>query len=289
MFTIAIVSIGVAMLGYFIATPFILSNKLISINRILRDKQVSSIEQDHPEWLDKPLNAFYVNTSHNTYLPSFQNVSFATYDSIKNALNEGARCIELDIHYKDQLLYVGHGNESIDTTSKLDPAKCFETINNYGFNTSDPLILYLEIVFNDKRGRDQLIAILKDKFKDRLLDPMYRLDADNRVLVSKERIGNLLNKVIIIVSNNNDGFESIANDNGNWFKNVQEGVPFKKPEGAIVRIYPKPGIGQNFSINFDPEPFWQQGAGIVGMNFQTKDSGLLKNVLKFKDSNFVPM
>ena len=189
------VLITIALIFYFIFIPIYLNDYSSAITDLLKNNTIKSVEESHPEWLDKPLNLFYINTSHNTYLSSYQNLSMTTYSSIENALKLGAKCIELDVHYKDNKLLVTHGNVNIQTTNSLEFDKCLDVINNYGFNNSDPIILCLELFVTDPIGQQLLKSTLINKFTTKLLNADYKT---NKVAFH-DNFRNLLNKVIVIV------------------------------------------------------------------------------------------
>ena len=116
---------------------FLLSSKIINNN-------IKPIETK-PYLLDKPFKEFYMNSSHNSYIPCNQNLDIASLDSIKKVLLMGARCIELDIHERNNEPVVAHGRFGILTTTYLSFKDCIDIIVKYGFFTSDPLVLLIEV------------------------------------------------------------------------------------------------------------------------------------------------
>jgi hypothetical protein len=64
-------------------------------NHIIFNKTIKPIE-NFKELLDKPFHEFYINTSHNSYIPCNQNGDVASSEAIKRTLGMGARVIELD-------------------------------------------------------------------------------------------------------------------------------------------------------------------------------------------------
>lgn len=275
------VLITIALIFYFIFIPIYLNDYSSAITDLLKNNTIKSVEESHPEWLDKPLNLFYINTSHNTYLSSYQNLSMTTYSSIENALKLGAKCIELDVHYKDNKLLVTHGNVNIQTTNSLEFDKCLDIINNYGFNNSDPIILCLELFVTDPIGQQLLKSTLINKFNTKLLNADYKT---NKVAFH-DNFRNLLNKIIVIA--NEKGFEDINDNNLRYLYNKDDKYTANKEDYLMMRIYPSPSVNQTLSINFDPEPFWKRKINMIALNFQNKDANLYKNLKKFAKNSYV--
>ena len=290
-FIISIILIIVILLFYIYIFPYYLNRYESEIHDILLYNKIQSVEKSHPEWLEKPLKEFYISTSHNTYISLYQNAYLSSYKNIREALLMGARCIELDVHLLNNELKVTHGNKYIFTVTTLDLDKCFDIINEYGFNTSDPLILYLEMYIDDNANKEKLKKLIYDKFKNRLLDPSYKMNAANRKYITNEKLKNLLNKLIIVLSTPTEGFEEITDDNGALIRNVEEkGTVHTNPDYNMSRIYPNPSIYQNFSMNFDPDIYWDKyKANLVCLNFQIKDKSLYKNITKFKNNSLIPI
>lgn len=211
----------------------------------------------------------------------------------------GMRCIELDVHLSHNIidkdsepkLVITHGNEYIRTVSKLDVRKCFDIVNQYGFKTSDPLILYLEIGFSSQDAKDKLKEIIMEKFGGRMLGPEYKVGAKDRKLVTNERLGRLLNKIIIVVTNYTSGFDGVADDDGAQIINIEQGTDLSqvRTTATMMRIYPNASIMNALSSNMDPTYFWNNKANIVALNCQSKDRNLFKSIIKFRNNSFVPI
>lgn len=280
------------------AMPKLLNSYEFAINRQLQKGTIQPVALSHPEWLVYPLHKFQVNSSHNSYICSYQHIASTNYDSIKEVLAMGARCIELDVHLSSSFgsdsepnLIITHGNEYVRTVSKLDINKCFDIVNEYGFHTSDPLILYLEIGFSNEKAKAKLKEIIMDKFGSRMLDPEYKLGASNHKQFTNEMFGQLLNKIIIVVTNNTSGFEGVADDNGRQIINIEQGIDMSKIKttATMIRIYPNASMMNALSSNMDPNYFWNNKANIVALNFQSKDRSMFKNIIKFRHNSFVPI
>jgi hypothetical protein len=257
---------------------FLLSNKFIN-------KNVKPIETKI-YLLDKPFKEFYVNSSHNSYIPCNQNLDIASLYSIKQVLLMGARCIELDIHEKNNMPVVAHGKYGILTTSYLSLEDCLDVINKYGFLTSDPLVLFIEVCVTNKSVLKKISKIIKSKFGNRLLNNEYKINKKNNKKFIDEPIKNLLNKIIIVNSTSiNTNLEDILDDNVCQIKNNNSNTLITT--NKMQRIYSAPSICLQFSCNYDPIVHWKNKANFVSLNFQTLDDALIKNYTMFKKYNYV--
>jgi hypothetical protein len=282
---------------------------LNSSNHIIFNKTIKPIESNK-ELLSKPLNEFIINTSHNTYIPCTQNIDVASSEAIKRALGMGARVIELDCfannntgkNPKDFEPIVAHGVQrssgDIFTTSKISFEECIDVIATYGFLTSDPLIVCLELNTNNLIPTQKRIKeIIKSKLGDKLLSPEYKIsNKTNRKYFVNEPIKNLLNKVIFIgekditnqltdIIDGTFGEANLVNSN-HLDKKLISNVNTKE-QGIIQRVYPAGNISGHLSYNYDPSKFWKNKNQMVALNFQLVDDNLMKNVAMFKNSSFV--
>ena len=116
---------------------------------------------------DRPLNEYFVSTSHNTYLLGRQVAGASSTEAYITALQQGCRCVEIDCwDGADGRPIVSHGRTM---TSSVMFADCISVINRYAFMSTDfPLILSLEVHCNPEQ-QAAMVAIMKDVLGDRLL------------------------------------------------------------------------------------------------------------------------
>lgn len=277
-------------------------------NHIIFNKTIKPIES-FKEVLDKPFHEFYINTSHNSYVPCNQNADVASSEAIKRTLGMGARVIELDCFAKkntgttkeDLEPVVAHGverkNGDVFTTSAVPFEKCIDILSIFGTLSSDPLIIDLELNTNKLiETQKRMKEIIISRFGNRLLPKEYKISTNNetRKLFVNEPMKNLLNKVIILSGGGyTDELKDIIDDtfNTNKLQNTDNINPDvinneNKP-GYVQRIYPTGNVAGHLSKNYDPSIFWKNKYQMVALNFQVVDDNLMKNVAMFKNSSFV--
>ena len=266
---------------------FIYSNRnIFHIKRLLKDRQIVPIALK-PNLLNKPLNEFYINTSHNSYLAFLQHLSFVKSQNIKNVLDLGARVIELDISHMNNIPIVAHGTKDFITTSYIDLEKALDTILQYGFNTSDPLIIFCEIYNPENQIVIQNIKqIFLNKFKDKLLLPNG--DIDN--YIANKPIKFFLNKVILLGTLDDFNIlQDLLFPTNNFINYPDDDTRISQLyEGTqLSRIYKASSLFSYLSFNCDFVPLWKKNYKLVTMNFQMKDSLLYEYLKFFKNTSFI--
>jgi hypothetical protein len=283
---------------------FSLNDCLCFTNNYLLTNKITSIEIIKPHLLDKPLQEFYISTSHNTYLPCHQNIDISSIEAIKNALHLGARVIELDVYAKnniglkddDYTPVVAHGKEykygDIFTTSFITFEESIKIIAEFAQTTSDPIWITLELNTN-KLVKTQL------KIREILLKYFGNKIINSTTMLSNIPIKNLLNKIILTSGDelvSGDGLVSPLEDivisyiNYPYLKNTDHkdtNLKNKNSLGIIHRVYPAGDIQGHFSYNFDPEPLWKNRYQLIALNFQKLDNNLNKNLSMFNKCPFV--
>ena len=139
---------------------------------------------------DKPLNEYFISSSHNTYLLGRQVAGSSSTEAYIRALQRACRCVEIDCwDGPDGRPIVMHGRTM---TSSVLFADCVSVIGKYAFESSPyPLILSLEVHCNPEQQQamvDIMIRELGEQLvREPLILPSYELpspeDLRNKILV----------------------------------------------------------------------------------------------------------
>ncbi|XP_078280353.1 1-phosphatidylinositol 4,5-bisphosphate phosphodiesterase delta-1-like [Rhinoraja longicauda] len=128
----------------------------------------SNVYQD----MTKPLNQYYISSSHNTYLTKDQLEGPSSIEAYISALNRGCRCVELDCwdgKNGEPVIYHGY-----TLTSKILFKDVIQAIDTYAFKASEfPLILSMENHCNLEQQTvmaQHLKTILGNKLLTRTVD-----------------------------------------------------------------------------------------------------------------------
>jgi phosphatidylinositol phospholipase C delta len=93
--------------------------------------------------LDRPMNEYFISSSHNTYLLGRQVAGQSSVEAYISALNKGCRCVEVDCWDGKDAPVVMHGRT---LTSQVSFRDVMATISKYAFvKSSYPLWISLEV------------------------------------------------------------------------------------------------------------------------------------------------
>ncbi|RSL78427.1 hypothetical protein CEP51_008211 [Fusarium floridanum] len=158
--------------GISLKSPKIPINAIIEL---LLSKQNLAIRKTPLQYdLDRPINEYFICSSHNTYLMGRQVLTRSTVQGYISALSQGCRSIEVDCwDGRDGQPIVKHG---YSLTASIGFQDVIDAINQYAFIASDfPLWMSLE-VHCSPRQKVIMARIMRETFGSRLVtEPLSEL------------------------------------------------------------------------------------------------------------------
>lgn len=160
------------------------------------------------------LRDYYISTSYKSYMPCGHTNDICSYNALKDVLNKGARCINLDLYYEGDFAYDEYskiivGNVIDGKLNYLKDVKkqfrylyldnCLQIIKDYAWKKCNyPLLLYLNFEFvENKLLESKIYEILLDKISDKFLNKLYGFQ---RYSIGDIPIEHAINKIVLLTN-----------------------------------------------------------------------------------------
>jgi hypothetical protein len=273
-----------------------------------------------PEYVGKKLRDFYIKTAYNCCASGQFKSDYVDICALKNAIKQGARCLDFEIFCVDNTPVVGVSSVNIigvkQSYNSIPVSIVLKELSNIAFsetagicpNPKDPLLLHFRIKTNNVNILNIIASEIAENLGDRLLPIEYMRECNGSNLTNKP-IKDFLGKVVIMVEKNNSSntmpllyqsknlweltnvttnsvfihekrYMDIKNSN-----DVETITKFNKKNMTIV--IPDLSVSNANYVSTVPQAL---GCQLMAMNFQNVDQNLLtyNEIFEKKQSAFVP-
>ncbi|XP_033880279.3 1-phosphatidylinositol 4,5-bisphosphate phosphodiesterase zeta-1-like [Acipenser ruthenus] len=267
--------------------------------RYMESEDCSVNNKDHKKVyhdMDWALCHYFISSSHNTYLTGDQLVGKSHLHAYVSALRRGCRCLEIDCwDGPDQEPVVYHG---YTLTSKILFKEVIATIEQHAFEVSPyPVILSLEnhcTPLQQEMMAEYLKTILGEKLLDMTINDTFAKELPSP---EEKKIALAMALSDLVIYTKSVHFVSFKHSiaNQKFYENTSlaeaKARKLAMNSGAefvlhnmkfITRIYP--AGSRALSSNYNPQEFWNVGAQLVALNFQSLGEAMDLNRGKFQDN-----
>lgn len=243
-----------------------------------------------------PLRDFNIKTAYNCCALDTMSESYVDLCALKMCLGQGVRCLDFEIYSRNNIPVIATSSkEEITSANSFNHVafkEALNLINRTAFeqalvpNANDPLIIHMRIMSENSQMYKELAKNIDIEIdKNRLLGVDYSY-ASYKTNFGETTLHNLLGKVIFIVNNNINIYESTelyeyvnASSKSEYmrFMRVKDLNNF---DSQNVKLYNRtrmtvllPDITTK-GDNIDSIDAQSEGVQIIGMSFQTQDENL---------------
>jgi len=287
------------------------SNTLINshCNRIEEENREipSLISLSNDVIAKNPLRNFYIKSAYNCCALNNFNEDYLDICALKNCLRQGARFLDFEIYSRNNIPVIAFSSRyDINSTNALNHIEfqdAIKIINTMAFsqevvpNYEDPLILHFRIMSENTMMYNEMANVLQTYInKEYLLDPQYSFN-NYKKNIGLTPIGNLLKKIVIIVSNkielyeNTKLYEYINGISTSSYIRLLTDKDTENFNDSNMKNYNRNNITivfpniANKANNIDSKKHFETGCQIVGMCFQKADDNMKSYHDYFKNSN----
>ncbi|RKF73892.1 1-phosphatidylinositol 4,5-bisphosphate phosphodiesterase 1 [Golovinomyces cichoracearum] len=230
--------------------------------------------------LSRPLNEYFISSSHNTYLLGRQVAGQSSVEAYISVLNRGCRCVEVDCWNGSDGPVVMHGRT---LTSQVSFADVMSTISKYAFVKSPfPLCISLEVHCNPQQ-QAMMVDIIKKTCGAKLLTAP--IDPQCETLPSPSQ---LKHRILIKVKEHGSVEEAAVNESTWRGKNNfnSSSVRSTQHDGSIgFESLPSTTISSR-SSTLQHNKRLAGNDGLENLSSSTSDSeGLTEDVVRAKESS----
>ncbi|KAI9872071.1 MAG: Phospholipase C [Pleopsidium flavum] len=207
---------------------------------------------------DRPLNEYFISSSHNTYLLGRQVAGSSSTEAYIRVLQRGCRSVEIDCwDGPEGRPIVSHGRT---LTSSVFFSDCISVIGKYAFVSSPyPLFLSLEVHCNPEQ-QQAMVDIMRGILGDRLVEKPYMTNAFS--LPSPEELKHRF--LIKVKAGENPVEKTSTTDSSIGRRQRSFSSPFSRPQvldNSLVPSGPLLSSPPSISPSETSSSFWAPGKG----------------------------
>jgi len=253
---------------------------------------------------------YYIKTAYNACSGGSYKIDFVDICNLKAVLKQGVRCLDFEIYSVDNQPVVSTSTQDDfyikETFNSVNFADVMKTIKDYAFsggtcpNPTDPILIHLRIKSNNQKIYSKMADIFKS-YDDIMLGKDYSFESSGTNIGSIPLL-NFQNKIILIVSRNEDGNAFLENQEFLEYVNLTSNSMFMRSY-EYYKIKNNPDINElteynkrNITIVFPdkginpPNPSGTlcrtYGCQMVAIRYQYVDNYLMENTLFFDRASY---